>query len=101
MKPVGAVAALGFFGAGLICDRFTFALIGAALALSACGRAGPLEPPPGPAMVPTSSTQPVQPNPPPPGSPQDAAAKTGFDAQGNPIASPSQKRSFFLDFLLF
>jgi predicted small lipoprotein YifL len=90
-------ATLGFLGAGLIPDRLTFALIGAALALSACGRAGPLEPPPGPAVVPTSSTQLAQPD----GSPQETAPKTGFDTHGNPVAPPGQKRSFFLDFLLF
>jgi len=82
----------------LICNRLTLALIGAALALSACGRAGPPEKPPGPAVEPPS-TQLTQP--PPPGSPQDTAATTGFDSQGRPVASPSQKRSFFLDFLLF
>jgi predicted small lipoprotein YifL len=92
--------AAGTFGAGLICDRLTFALIGAALALSACGRAGPLEKPPGPAMVPASSTEPVQPDA-PPGSPQETAPKTGFDTHGNPIAPPGQKRPFFLDPLLF
>jgi predicted small lipoprotein YifL len=76
-------------------------LIGAALALTACGRAGPLEPPPGPAAVPASKAQLTQPDgSPAPGSTQDTAAKTGFDAQGNPIASPSQKRSFILDPLL-
>jgi predicted small lipoprotein YifL len=76
-------------------------LIGAALALTACGRAGPLEPPPGPAAVPASKAQLTQPDgSPAPGSAQDTAAKTGFDAQGNPIASPSQKRSFILDPLL-
>ena len=35
-----------------------------------------------------------------PGSPQDTAMKTGFDAQGNPVAAPGQKRSFILDPLL-
>jgi predicted small lipoprotein YifL len=76
-------------------------LIGTALALTACGRAGPLEPPPGPAAVPASKVQLTQPDgSPAPGSAQDTAAKTGFDAQGNPIASPSQKRSFILDPLL-
>jgi predicted small lipoprotein YifL len=75
-------------------------LINAALALSACGRAGPLEPPPGPAVVPPSSTQLIQPDLPPPGSPQETAAKTGFDAQGNPVAPQGLKRSFLLDPLL-
>jgi predicted small lipoprotein YifL len=76
-------------------------LIGAALTLSACGRAGPLEPPPGPAAVPASKPQLTQPDgSPAPGSAQDSGAKTGFDPQGNPVATPSQKRSFILDPLL-
>jgi len=76
-------------------------LVGAALALSACGRAGPLEPPPGPAAVPASRAQLTQPDgSPAPGSTQDPAAKSGFDAQGNPVATPSQKRTFILDPLL-
>jgi predicted small lipoprotein YifL len=73
-------------------------LLGIALALAGCGRAGPLEPPPGPAAVP--STQLTQPDgSPAPGSSQDAAVKSGFDAQGNPVAT-GQKRSFILDPLL-
>ena len=76
-------------------------LFSAALALSACGRAGPLEPPPGPAAVPTSGAQLTQPDgSAAPGSAQDTAAKSGFDTQGNPVATPSQKRSFILDPLL-
>jgi predicted small lipoprotein YifL len=74
---------------------------GAALALAACGRAGPLEPPPGPAAVPASNAQLTQPDgSPAPGSAQDTAAKSGFDPQGNPVATPSQKRTFILDPLL-
>jgi predicted small lipoprotein YifL len=77
------------------------AIFACAVALSACGRAGPLEPPPGPAAVPGSKAQLTQPDgSPAPGSPQDTAAKTGFDPQGNPVATPSQKRSFILDPLL-
>jgi predicted small lipoprotein YifL len=77
------------------------ALFSFALALSACGRAGPLEPPPGPAAVPASHAQLTQPDgSPAPGSAQDTAAKSGFDSQGNPVATPSQKRSFILDPLL-
>jgi predicted small lipoprotein YifL len=73
----------------------------AVLALSACGRAGPLEPPPGPAAVPVPSAQLTQPDgSPAPGSPHDTAAKSGFDVQGNPVATPGQKRSFILDPLL-
>jgi predicted small lipoprotein YifL len=76
-------------------------LFSCALALSACGRAGPLEPPPGPAAVPASRAQLTQPDgSPAPGSAQDTAAKSGFDAQGNPVATPSQKRTFILDPLL-
>jgi predicted small lipoprotein YifL len=76
-------------------------LIGAALALSGCGRAGPLEPPPGPAAVSTPTAQLTQTDGSPvPGSAQDTAVKSGFDAQGNPVATPSQKRSFILDPLL-
>ncbi|MFY9772245.1 MAG: hypothetical protein WBX95_01510 [Xanthobacteraceae bacterium] len=37
---------------------------------------------------------------PAPGSAQDTVAKSGFDAQGNPVATPSQKRTFILDPLL-
>ena len=77
------------------------ALLACALALSACGRAGPLEPPPGPAAVAAPRAQLTQPDgSPAPGSAQDTAAKSGFDAQGNPVAMPSQKRTFILDPLL-
>ena len=81
------------------------ALLGAAaFTLAACGRAGPPEPPPGPAL--TSEPAPVLP-PAPPGSAEDLrqkqyqkAAQNGFDSRGNPVAPPGEKRSFFLDFLL-
>jgi predicted small lipoprotein YifL len=73
----------------------------AAVGLSACGRAGPLELPPGPAVTPAPSAQLTQPDGSPvPGSPEDTAMKTGFDAQGNPVATPGQKKSFILDPLL-
>jgi predicted small lipoprotein YifL len=73
-------------------------LVITALALAGCGRAGPLEPPPGPAAVP--SAQVIQSDgSPAPGSPQDTAVKSGFDSQGNPVAA-GQKRSFILDPLL-
>ena len=75
----------------------------AVLALAGCGRNGPLEPPPGPA-VPTASVSQApltQPDGTPiPGSPQDTAMKTGFDAQGRPVATAGPKRSFILDPLL-
>jgi len=89
------------------------AAILAAVALSACGRNGGLEVPPGPAGVqPTSSALNAPPSVPPsqaptpsdpyaaPGTPQDTIAKTGFDSQGNPAATPGQKRPFILDPLL-
>jgi predicted small lipoprotein YifL len=130
-RRCGVIAWLGqALGAGLSCDRHVYPLIpaqagiqrwvpaftgtsgrgrllglvllgGAALALAACGRAGPLEPPPGPAAVPASNAQLTQPDgSPAPGSAQDTAAKSGFDPQGNPVATPSQKRTFILDPLL-
>jgi predicted small lipoprotein YifL len=72
----------------------------AALGLSGCGRAGPLELPPGPAS-PAPSAQLSSQNSAVPGSAQDAAAvRNGFDAQGNPVAAPGAKRSFILDPLL-
>jgi len=83
--------------------------IAVALALAACGRAGPLEPPPGPATTPVPSAQAYpqaspqvrQADTPLPGVAEDAAAqKTGFDAQGNPVATSGQKRPFFLDPIL-
>jgi predicted small lipoprotein YifL len=90
---------------------FALALLGvAAFGLAACGRAGPLELPPGPAMgvapsaAPSQTLMPISPLGAPPGangpSAQETAQKTGFDAYGNPIAPTGEKRSFFLDFLL-
>ena len=82
----------------------------AAVSLAACGRAGPPEPPPGPIFgsyqpPPAASVGAAPPA--PPGSREDLqekqyekAAKNGFDAYGNPIAPPSERKSFFLDFLL-
>ncbi len=74
----------------------------AVLALAGCGREGPLELPPGPAPgTPAATSQLTSPDgTPAPGSPQDTAAKTGFDAQGNPVAAPGQKQFFILDPLL-
>ena len=74
----------------------------AALALCGCGREGPLELPPGPApAAPAATSQLRLPDgTPAPGSPQDTAARTGFDAQGNPVAAPSRNRPFLLDPLL-
>jgi predicted small lipoprotein YifL len=73
----------------------------AALGLAGCGRAGPLEPPPGPAAGPAPAAQLTGPDGTPiPGSAQDAALKTGFDQNGNPVAPPGQKKPFILDPLL-
>jgi predicted small lipoprotein YifL len=86
------------------------ALLGvAASGLAGCGRAGPLEPPPGPAFgaAPTASAVPaVAPASPVGGpvaggpTPPEVAQKNGFDAYGNPVAPPGEKKSFLLDFLL-
>ena len=74
------------------------AIVAAALALAACGRAGPLELPPGPAPVPSA----VAPDAAyPPGTLENNnAQKTGFDSNGNPVAPTGQKRPFVLDPLL-
>jgi predicted small lipoprotein YifL len=82
-------------------------LAAAAFTLAACGRAGPPELPPGPAL--TAQPAAVLPPPPtaPPGSSDDIrakqyekAAQNGFDRNGTPVAPSGEKRSFFLDFLL-
>jgi putative lipoprotein len=83
---------------------FVLAVLGvAAFSLAACGRAGPPEPPPGPAFgsySPPAAAPPIgAPAAAAPATP-DQAQKTGFDAYGNPIAPPSERKSFFLDFLL-
>ena len=80
--------------------RIALAVAGiAALGLAGCGREGPLELPPGPAPGgPAATSQLTLPDgSPAPGSPQDTAMKTGFDAQGNPVATPGPKKSFILD----
>jgi predicted small lipoprotein YifL len=83
--------------------------------LSACGRNGALELPaaaasiqpdsaglgaaPPPAAVFPAAGAPVE-SAAAPAAPQDTIAKTGFDAQGNPAATPGQKKPFLLDPLL-
>jgi predicted small lipoprotein YifL len=89
---------------------FVVALLGAtAFGLAACGRNGPLEPPPGPAAGVSPTASAVPPSAPASviGGPfangptaQETAMKNGFDAYGNPVAPPGQKRSFILDPLL-
>jgi predicted small lipoprotein YifL len=72
----------------------------AALGLSGCGRSGPLELPPGPATS-APGAQLTTPTSAIPGSAQEAAAvRNGFDARGNPVATPGEKKSFILDPLL-
>ena len=94
LKRVHIGLALALFGA-------------AAFTLAACGRAGPPELPPGPALT----AQPAAALPPPPTAPPgssddlrakqyEKAAQNGFDRNGNPVAPAGEKRSFFLDFLL-
>jgi len=79
----------------------------AACGLTACGRAGALDPPPSDAAVPVTPQAAL----PPPATSglfphtstaesQATAQKTGFDSRGSPIAPPGEKKSFFLDFLL-
>jgi len=72
------------------------------LGLTACGRKGPLDQPPSAAIPPPAQAASNSSGAAPGAaeSPQETAAKTGFDAQGNPIAGPGQKKSFFLDPLL-
>ncbi|HEY2531325.1 MAG TPA: lipoprotein [Xanthobacteraceae bacterium] len=73
----------------------------AALGLGACGRAGPLELPPGPATgQPTPSASLVAPGASTSAKDQELAAKTGFDRNGNPVAPQGPNKSFILDPLL-
>ena len=94
------------------------------LGLAGCGRKGGLDPPPSAALPlsPPAAAQ-AAPAPAPAASaealpasnaqapvgmasiapaapPGQDPAKTGFDNEGNPVAGPGQKKSFFLDFLL-
>jgi len=95
------------------------AVVIAGLGLSACGRAGPPELPPGPTVqgVPSAANPLLTPPsssaasaaavpaaagsaPNAAASPQSVAAKTGFDPEGNPAAAPGQAKPFPLDPLL-
>ena len=85
--------------------RAARALAGIALAIAVtglcgCGRYGALELPPGPAATPAPSAQLSSSDAGVPGRSPDDAVKTGFDAQGNPVATPGQKKQFILDPLL-
>jgi predicted small lipoprotein YifL len=62
------------------------AALTAALGLTACGRKGPLEPPPS-----ASITAPPA---------QGPAGQQRYDAAGKPIAPERQQKTFFLDWLL-
>jgi len=89
---------------------FALVLLGAAaFGLAACGRAGPLELPPGPAVGPAPTAAVTPPVTPASGiggpvasgpTAHETAQKNGFDAFGNPVAPPGEKKSFLLDFLL-
>ena len=59
-------------------------VVATALTLSACGRKGPLDPPP----AASAASQPVEQN------------QITEDADGNPIAPRGEKKRFFLDWLL-
>jgi len=95
------------------------AVVIAGLGLSACGRAGAPELPPGPTVqaAPSAAAAPLTPPsssaasaaavpaaagsaPNAAASPQSVAAKTGFDPEGNPAAAPGQPKWFLLDPLL-
>ena len=92
--------------------RLSFGLVlaVAALSLAACGRKGELELPPGPATQPPVAAAPASPSSfmPSYGSSAPAtqqqddatAVKNGFDSHGNPVATPSAKKSFILDPIL-
>jgi predicted small lipoprotein YifL len=90
--------------------RLSFGLVlaVAALSLAACGRKGSLELPPGPATEPPVAAAPAVPSSfmPNSGTPttqqqeEAAAVKNGFDAHGNPVATPSTKKPFILDPIL-
>ena len=91
-------------------DRSTIPLalaviVVAALGLSACGRKGPLDPPPSAAIPtgPVASSAPGGYSAPAGGTggtPAETSAKTGFDARGNAVAPPGPNQPFILDPLL-
>ena len=81
----------------------TIGAIALTLSLAACGRKGPLDPPPGgqrldggTVRTPTTraGTQPGQDEPPPPNAPP------AYDENGRPIPPPGQKKKFIGDWLI-
>jgi predicted small lipoprotein YifL len=66
--------------------------LSAAVLLSACGRKGPLDPPPGARALQQQSNT-ASPN-------QDSILFPEYDEQGRPIAPPGQKRRIPLDVLI-
>jgi predicted small lipoprotein YifL len=76
---VTSTSALRFAAIGLIVLSFL---------LTACGRRGPLDPPPRPSAAPASDQQQVQ------------SGEPTEDEFGNPAAPRGQKKSFPLDVLL-
>jgi predicted small lipoprotein YifL len=96
-------------GEGLLAHRrslaVALAVTAAALCLAGCGRKGELELPPGPATQPPVAAAPISPSflPSSPSAQQQqdaTAVKNGFDAQGNPVATPGERKPFLLDPLL-
>jgi predicted small lipoprotein YifL len=69
-------------------------LLVAAFGLSACGRKGPLDPPPG------AQAQQVQQGNSGPGTTPAPPPPQTYDAAGNPIAPKGEKKPFMLDWLL-
>ena len=97
-----------FAGTSGTARALAIAVTAAVLCLAGCGRKGDLELLPGPATQPPVAAAPVAPSSFLPSSrgtltqqQQDAAAvKNGFDAQGNPVATPGERKPFLLDPLL-
>ena len=67
--------------------RLAVVALAISLALSACGRRGPLDPPPRAAAQANPQQQP-------------SSAESTEDDNGNPVMPAAQKKRFFLDFLL-
>jgi predicted small lipoprotein YifL len=78
------------------------AIMLAALSLSACGRKGGLDLPPGASLAEPAAPPPVSPGIPSllPGATPAPTAQNGVDAAGNPVVPPAQKKGFFLDPIL-